>query len=160
MLRVLFVCMGNICRSPLAQGVFETLVRREGLEGEIFVDSAGTHSYHVGRAPDPRAQESARRRGLDLGSQRARRIQPEDCEEFDYVVTMDEENYRAVEALCRGGGAEVRPFLDFAAARVGTEVPDPFYGGPEGFEHVVDLVEEASEGLLEEIKKKHLAGRV
>jgi protein-tyrosine phosphatase len=160
MVRVLFVCMGNICRSPLAQGVFENLVRREGLEGEIFVDSAGTLSYHVGRAPDPRAQESARRRGLDLDSQRARRIQPEDCEEFDYVLTMDEENYQAVEALCRGGGAEVRPFLDFAAARVGTEVPDPFYGGPEGFEHVVDLVEEASEGLLEEIKKKHLAGRV
>ena len=160
MVRVLFVCMGNICRSPLAQGVFENLVLREGLGGEIYVDSAGTYSYHVGRAPDPRAQESARRRGLDLGSQRARRIRPEDCEEFDYVLTMDEENYRAVAALCRESGAEVRPFLDFAAARVETEVPDPFYGGPAGFEHVMDLVEEASEGLLEEIKKKHLAGRV
>jgi protein-tyrosine phosphatase len=160
MVRVLFVCMGNICRSPIAQGVFEDLVRREGLEGKIFVDSAGTHAYHVGEVPDPRAQESARRRGLDLGSQRARRIGPKDCEEFDYVLTMDEENYQVVAALCRRGNAEVRPFLDYAPGRAETEVPDPFYGGPEGFEHVMDLVEAASKGLLEEIKKKHLAGRV
>jgi protein-tyrosine phosphatase len=159
MVRVLVVCTGNICRSPLAQGVLEDLVRREGLEGEISVDSAGTHSYHVGMAPDPRAQESARRRGLDLGPQRARRIRPEDCEEFDYVPTMDEENYRAVAALCRQGNAEVRPFLDYAPDRVETEVPDPFYGGGEGFEHVMDLVEAASKGLLQEIKRSHLAGR-
>ncbi len=160
MVRVLFVCMGNICRSPIAHGVFEDLVRREGLEGEISVDSAGTHSYHIGKAPDIRAQESARRRGLDLGSQRARRVRPEDCEEFDYVLTMDEENYRAVAALCRSGSAEVRPFLDYAPDWAETEVPDPVYGGPEGFEHVMRLVEVASEGLLEEIKKKHLADRV
>ena len=160
MVRVLFVCMGNICRSPLAQGVFEDHVRREKLGGEVYVDSAGTHSYHVGMAPDPRAQESARRRGLDLGSQRARRIRPEDCEEFDYILTMDEENYRAVATLCQGGGAEVRPFLDFAADTPETEVPDPFYGGPEGFEHVMDLVEAASKGLLDDIKKTHLAGRM
>ncbi len=160
MVRVLFVCMGNICRSPLAQGVFEDLVRREGLEDEIYVDSAGTHSYHIGSAPDPRAQGSARRRGLDLSSQRARRIGPEDCEVFDYVLTMDEENYQAVAALCRQGNAEVRPFLDYATDHVDTEVPDPYYSGPEGFEHVMDLVEAASKGLLKEIKKKHLAGRV
>ncbi len=159
MVRVLFVCMGNICRSPLAQGAFEDLVRREGLEDEICVDSAGTHSYHIGRPPDERAQRSAAKRGLDLGSQRARRIEPEDCESFDYVLTMDEENYRAVAALCRRGGAEVRPFLDYAPDRVETEVPDPFYGGSEGFEHVMDLVEAASKGLLKEIKYKHLAGR-
>jgi protein-tyrosine phosphatase len=160
MVRILFVCMGNICRSPLAQGVFEDLVRREGLEDKISVDSAGTRSYHIGRAPDPRAQDSARRRGLDLGSQRARRIGPEDCESFDYVLTMDEENYRAVAALCRRGGAEVRPFLTYALDRAETEVPDPFYGGSEGFEHVLDLVAAASKGLLEEIKDKHLAGRI
>jgi protein-tyrosine phosphatase len=147
-------------RSPLAQGIFEDLVRREGLEDEISVDSAGTHSYHIGRAPDPRAQDSARRRGLDLGSQRARRVGPEDCESFDYVLTMDEENYRAVAALCRRGGAEVRPFLDHAPNRAETEVPDPFYGGSEGFEHVLNLVAVASKGLLEEIKDKHLAGRI
>src|SRR5919199_6053500 len=160
MIRILFVCMGNIYRSPIAQGIFEDLVRREGLEGEIFVDSAGTHSYHVGAPPDERAQRSARRRGLDLGSQRARRIRPEDCEEFDYVLTMDEENYQAVAALCREGGAEVRPFLDYATDHVDTEVPDPYYSGPKGFEYVMDLVEAASKGLLKEIKKKHLAGRV
>jgi protein-tyrosine phosphatase len=160
MIRVLFVCMGNICRSPLAQGVFENVLRREGLEGEVFVDSAGTGRWHVGSPPDERAQRSARSRGLDLSAQRARQVTPDDCHDFDYVLTMDEENYRAVSALCREGGAEVRPFLDYAPDRRETEVPDPYYGGPDGFEHVLDLVEEASERLLEEIKEKHLADRV
>ncbi len=159
MVRVLFVCMGNICRSPLAQGVFENALRREGLQSEVFVDSAGTGSWHAGSPPDERAQRSASSRGLDLSSQRARQIAREDCEGFDYVLTMDEANYRTVAALCRGR-AEVRPFLDFAGGSTETEVPDPFYGGPEGFEHVLDLVEAASEGLLEEIKKNHLARRV
>ena len=157
MVRVLFVCMGNICRSPLAQGVFENVLRREGLEGEVFVDSAGTGRWHVGSPPDERAQRSARSRGLDLSAQRARQVTPDDCHHFDYVLTMDEENYRAVSALCREGGAEVRPFLDYAPDRPETEAPDPYYGGPDGFEHVLDLAEEASEGLLEEIKEKHLA---
>jgi protein-tyrosine phosphatase len=157
MVRVLFVCMGNICRSPLAQGIFEEIVRREGLEDEVFVDSAGTGSWHVGHPPDERAQRSASSRGLDLSAQRARRVTPYDCQSFDYILTMDEKNYRAVAALCRGRGAEVRPFLDFAPDRSEREVPDPFYGGAEGFEHVMDLVEEASEGLLEEIKERHLA---
>jgi protein-tyrosine phosphatase len=159
MVRVLFVCLGNICRSPLAQGVFEDLVRCEGLESEVFVDSAGTGSWHVGHPPDERGQRSASLRGLDISAQRARRIALEDCQNFDYVLTMDEENYRAVAALCRRGGAEVRPFLDYAPNRAETEVPDPFYGNPGGFEYVLDLVEEASEGLLEKIKEKHLAGR-
>ena len=157
MVRVLFVCTGNICRSPLAQGVFEEVVRREGLEDEVFVDSAGTGSWHAGHPPDERAQRSASWRGLDLSAQRARRVTPDDCHTFDYVLTMDEENYRAVAALCRGGDTEVRPFLDFAPGRAETEVPDPYYGGSQGFEHVMNLVEEASEGLLEEIKEKHLA---
>ena len=159
MVRVLFVCMGNICRSPLAQGVFENVLRREGLENEVFVDSAGTGSWHVGHPPDERAQRSARSRGLDLSAQRARRVTSGDCRDFDYVMTMDEENYRAVSALCRESDAEVRPFLDYAADSLETEVPDPYYGGPDGFEHVLDLVEEASEGLLKEIKEKHLADR-
>jgi protein-tyrosine phosphatase len=94
---------------------------------------------------------------LDLSAQRARQIRPDDCERFDYVLTMDEENYRAVAALCQRGSAEIRPFLDYAPDRDETEVPDPFYGGPDGFEHVLDLVEEASEGLLKEIKERHLA---
>lgn len=155
MVRVLFVCMGNICRSPLAQGVFEDVLAREGLEGEIFVDSAGTGAWHVGSSPDERAQKSASLRGLDLSSQRARRISPDDCETFDYILTMDEDNYRAVASLCRGS-AVVRPFLDFAADSPEREVPDPYYGGPEGFDHVLDLVEEASEGLLADIRERHL----
>jgi protein-tyrosine phosphatase len=156
--RVLFVCMGNICRSPLAQGVFEDLLRREGLEDEVFADSAGTGAWHVGSPPDERAQRSARARGLDLSSQRARKVSPEDCENFDYVLTMDEDNYRVVAALCRGN-AIVRPFLDFATDSPEREVPDPYYGGPDGFEHVLDLVEEASEGLLEDIRRRHLSHR-
>ena len=158
MVRVLFVCLGNICRSPIAQGVFENVLRREGLEAEVSVDSAGTGTWHVGEPPDQRAQRSASSRGLDLSTQRARRIAPEDCETFDYVLTMDEENYRAVAALCRGS-AVVRPFLDFAKDTPEREVPDPFYGGPEGFEHVLDLVEEASEGLIEDIREHHLKDR-
>ena len=159
MVRVLFVCLGNICRSPLAQGVFENVLRREGLGDEVFVDSAGTGSWHAGSPPDARAQRSASIRGIDLGSQRARRITLDDCRSFDYVLTMDEENYRAAAALCREGRAEVRPFLDYAPERAEVEVPDPFYGGPEGFEHVLDLVEAASEGLLKDIEEKHLTGR-
>jgi protein-tyrosine phosphatase len=158
MVRVLFVCMGNICRSPLAQGVFEDVLRREGLEGEVSVDSAGTGAWHVGSSPDERALSAASLRGVDISSQRARRIKPEDCRNFDYVLTMDEENYRAVAGLCRGS-AVVRPFLDFATDSPETAVPDPYYGGPDGFEHVLDLVEEASEGLLEDIRERHLSRR-
>jgi protein-tyrosine phosphatase len=158
MVRVLFVCMGNICRSPLAQGVFEGVLRREGLEGEVSVDSAGTGSWHVGSPPDERALSAASLRGVDISSQRARHVTPEDCENFDYILTMDEENYRAVAGLCRGS-AVVRPFLDFATYSSETAVPDPYYGGPDGFEHVLDLVEEASEGLLEDIRERHLSHR-
>ena len=156
--RVLFVCMGNICRSPLAQGVFENVARREGLEDEVFVDSAGTGAWHVGSPPDERAQRSAGLRGLDLSSQRARRISPEDCDDFDYILTMDEDNYRMVSSLCRGS-AVIRPFLDFATDSPERGVPDPYYGGPDGFEHVLDLVEEASEGLIEDIRGRHLSQR-
>ncbi len=158
MVRVLFVCMGNICRSPLAQGVFENVLRREGLEDEVFVDSAGTGHWHVGEPPDERALSAAALRGFDLSSQRARRVRSEDCENFDYILTMDEENYRAVAALCRGS-AVVRPFLDFATNSPEREVPDPYYGGSDGFERVLDLVEEASEGLLEDIRERHLSRR-
>jgi protein-tyrosine phosphatase len=158
MVRVLFVCWGNICRSPLAQGVFEDVLRREELDDEVFVDSAGTGSWHVGSPPDDRAQRSASARGLDLSAQRARRISADDCEEFDYVLTMDEQTYRTVASLCRGS-AVVRPFLDFAPHSPEREVPDPYYGGPDGFEHVLDLVEEASEGLLKDIRDRHLMER-
>jgi protein-tyrosine phosphatase len=158
MVGVLFVCLGNICRSPLAQGVFEEVLRREELEDEVFVDSAGTGSWHVGSPPDDRAQRSATARGLDLSVQRARRISPDDCEEFDYVLTMDEQNYRTVASLCRGR-AVVRPFLDFAPHSPEREVPDPYGGGSDAFEHVLDLVEEASEGLLDDIRDRYLTER-
>jgi protein-tyrosine phosphatase len=156
MVSVLFVCSGNICRSPLAQGVFENIARREGLEDLIFVDSAGTGAWYVGSPPDERAQRSASLRGLDLSSQRARRITPEDCENYDYIITMDEDNYSAVSSLCRGS-AVVRAFLDFATNSLEREVPDPYYGGPDGFEYVLDLVEDASEGLLADIRARYLS---
>ena len=159
MVRVLFVCLGNICRSPVSQGVFEEVVRREGLLGEIEADSAGTHGfYHAGEPPDPRAQRSAAQRGIDISAQRARLLEREDCERFDYVLTMDENNYERVAALCRSDEikAVVRPFLDFAPDRPEREVPDPFHGGPEGFELVMDLAEAASEGLLKDIRERHL----
>ena len=159
MVRVLFVCLGNICRSPVSQGVFEEVVRREGLLGEVEADSAGTHGfYHAGEPPDPRAQRSAAERGIDISAQRARLLEREDCERFDYVLTMDENNYERVAALCRSDEikAVVRPFLDFAPDRPEREVPDPFHGGPEGFELVMDLAEAASEGLLKDIRERHL----
>ena len=158
MVRVLFVCMGNICRSPLAQGVLENVLRREGYADEVEVDSAGTGSWHVGSPPDERALGAASLRGLDLSSQRARQVRPDDCESFDYILTIDEENYQMISSLCRGS-AVVRPFLDFATDSPETEVPDPYYGGPDGFERVLDLVEEASEGLIQDIRERHLSRR-
>jgi protein-tyrosine phosphatase len=159
MVSILFICTGNICRSPLAQGVFEGVLRREGLEAEVFVDSAGTGHWHVGSPPDNRAMDAAALRGVDIGSQRARRITPDDCQNFDYVLTMDEYNYHTVATLCRGR-AMVRPFLDFATDSPEREVPDPYSGGPDEFEHVLDLVEEASEGLLDDIRQRHLRTRL
>ena len=152
--KVLFVCMGNICRSPIAQGVFENLLRREGLEDEVEVDSAGTGGWHVGSPPDERAVESAARRGLEIGGQRARKFSPEDCHRFDYILTMDEENYRSVSAVC-SGSAVVRPFLDFDQEGPEREVPDPYFGEADGFERVMDLVEAASEGLIGEIRRRY-----
>ncbi len=137
-------------------------MRREGLEGEVEADSAGTHGfYHAGEPPDPRAQNSAARRGIDISAQRARLLEREDCERFDYVLTMDEQNYERVAALCRNSGARlvVRPFLDFAPERPERAVPDPYGDGPEGFDLVMDLAEAASEGLLEDIRERHLKAR-
>ena len=155
MVHVMFVCTGNICRSPVAQGVFENVARREGLADKITVDAAGTHGfYHAGEPPDPRAQKSLISRGIDISGQRARLLDPEDCRRFDYILTMDEENYRAVSALCRGN-AVVRPFLNFVPDSPEREV----HRGPDGFEHVIDLVEEASEGLLDDVRARHLTDR-
>jgi len=151
---VLFVCMGNICRSPTAEGVFRHHVEQAGLAERIVVDSAGTHAYHVGDPPDRRAKAAAERRGIALGDLRARRVSDEDFERFDYIVAMDMDN---LERLKDQSPAEhqpkVRLFLEFSSAQE-QEVPDPYYGGAAGFERVLDLVEEASRGLLETLSKK------
>ncbi|HEY9198700.1 MAG TPA: low molecular weight protein-tyrosine-phosphatase [Gammaproteobacteria bacterium] len=153
---VLFVCMGNICRSPTAQGVFESLVQREGLAQQIAIDSAGTHAYHVGEPPDQRAQQAARRRGVDLSLQRARKIREEDFFEYDYVLAMDRDNYEALRGICHPDYEErLRLFLEFAPHMGERDVPDPYYGGAQGFERVLDLIEAASAGLLSELRTRY-----
>lgn len=133
------------------------MVHDEGLEDVIQVDSAGTHSYHIGESPDPRAQQSALRRGLDLSSQRARKFTPDDCEDFDYILVMDKANYREVMALCPAGSEhKVSLFLDYAPHLRKSEVPDPYFGGSEGFELVLELTGAAAQGLLEDIRRRHL----
>ncbi len=153
MTKVLFVCMGNICRSPTAHGVFLKIIKDQLLNNiMIEVDSAGTHAYHVGEQPDPRSQSAALRRGVDLSSLRARKVNERDFECFDYVLAMDYENYSNLERICPAGFEHrLRLFLDFASEFEEKEVPDPYYGGDKGFEHVLDLVEDASRGLLKEI---------
>ncbi len=152
---VLFVCMGNICRSPTAEGVFRKLVEDEGLSARVEIDSAGTHAYHVGEQPDSRAQAAAERRGVSLADIRARKVAADDYARFDYVLAMDRLN---LHMLTEGAGQDyeerVTLFLDFGASAE-SEVPDPYYGGAAGFERVLDLVEEASRGLLETIRSRH-----
>ncbi len=151
--RILFVCMGNICRSPTAEGVFRKVWQERAPELALAVDSAGTHEYHVGNAPDPRAQRAAARRGVDLSGLRARRVAVEDFERFDLIVAMDETNLEMLRELCPPEYVpRLRLFLDFAPASGRREVPDPYYGGSNGFEHVLDLAEEASLGLLEYLR--------
>jgi protein-tyrosine phosphatase len=156
MVKVLFVCMGNICRSPMAHGYFEHLVREAGLADRIMVDSAGTHAYHVGNPPDNRAQQTARRRGIDLSGQRARKALREDFEVFDYILAMDRDNHALLAALSpEGKEHKLHLFLEFAPQLTEREVPDPYYGGADGFEQVFDLVEAAAQGLLADIRSRH-----
>jgi protein-tyrosine phosphatase len=158
---VLFVCMGNICRSPTAEGVFRRMVTDAGLAEVIRIDSAGTHAYHVGEPPDRRSQEAALRRGVALADLRARRVNVEDFKDFDYIVAMDSDNLRILNELLDKSElpvvarrARVSLFLPFADS-ANDEVPDPYYGGPAGFERVLDLVEEASRALLETLRRSH-----
>jgi protein-tyrosine phosphatase len=154
-IKVLFVCMGNICRSPTAQGVFEALVEEAQLTSRIHIDSAGTHAYHVGKPPDARASEAASRRGIHLGRQRARRVAEADFESFDYVVAMDRSNLDDLHAICPDPHRQkLCLLLDFAQHLSQQEVPDPYYGGAQGFERVLDLVEEGARGLLEDIRQR------
>lgn len=154
---VLFVCLGNICRSPTAHGIFEGLVKTQGLQQQIEVDSAGTGDWHLGRAPDPRATEHASQRGYDLTHLRARLVTAADFEHFDYVLAMDNENLVNLEMLRpEHYQGHLGLFLKFSGRADYSEVPDPYFGGDSGFQLVLDLVEEASEGLLRHIKDKHL----
>jgi len=156
MVKVLFVCLGNICRSPTAEGVFRQVVEQAGLLDDIEIDSAGTHAYHVGAPPDARAQDAARRRGIDLGSLRGRQARRHDIERFDYILAMDKENLQNLLSICPAGlESKVRLFLEFAPGRPEREVPDPYFGGDQGFERVLDMIEEAAEGLLAHLRQKH-----
>jgi len=155
--KVLFVCMGNICRSPTAEGVFRHLVKQEQLENFIETDSAGTHAYHVGEPPDRRAQLTATNRGIDISDLKARRVHEKDYEEFDYILAMDRDNLEILMAQTPKHLAErISLFLDFAEDHPESEVPDPYYGGPKGFERVFDMVNEAALGLLRDIQSRHL----
>jgi protein-tyrosine phosphatase len=154
--KVLFVCMGNICRSSSAHGVFQDLVNREGLQEHFEIDSCGTLDFHTGDAPDPRSQKTAKARGFDISYLRARQFNQHDFKHFDYVLAMDNDNLRELHRACP---AELRDrielFCPYATQFSEREVPDPYYGGPQGFEHVFDLVLDASEGLLKHIRERN-----
>jgi low molecular weight protein-tyrosine phosphatase len=156
-MRILFVCLGNICRSPTAEGVMRALVRQAGLQDSVQLDSAGTGSWHVGSPPDPRASAAARRRGIKLGG-RARQVGRSDFDDFDLLLAMDRANADALERLAPDERARrkirlLREFDPAAPASGGLEVPDPYYGAPGAFEEVLEVVGAACAGLLEEIAR-------
>ena len=154
-LRVLFVCMGNICRSPTAHGVFRRLVEDSGLAARIHIDSAGTHAYHIGEQPDQRARQTALERGIDISDLRARAVETADFERFDYILAMDLDNHRHLARLCPPSHApKLRLFMEFAPDLRIREVPDPYYGGQRGFEQVFDMLEAAARGLLSELSAR------
>ncbi|MFQ5995443.1 MAG: low molecular weight protein-tyrosine-phosphatase [Acidiferrobacterales bacterium] len=156
--RVLFVCLGNICRSPTAEGVFRALVEGANLHRSIQVDSAGTHAYHLGEPPDPRAQAAAARRGIDLAPLRGRQTTQEDFLEFDYILAMDRTNLAFLRQQCpQSLQHKIRLFLDFAPAYPDKDVPDPYFGGTAGFDRVLDIIEDAATGLLSDIRGRRLA---
>jgi protein-tyrosine phosphatase len=151
---VLFVCTGNICRSPTAEGVFRMLVERERLSDRITIDSAGTHDYQLGEQPDPRAMRAAKQRGYDLSTQRARRFEVDDFNRFEWIVAMDAQNLRFLKSLRPAEhGGHLGLFLDFAPEVGLRDVPDPYYGRQEDFERVLDLVERCAAPLLVAIQR-------
>ena len=156
--KILFVCMGNICRSPLAEGVFRKAAEQADVINHIQIDSAGTHAYHVGELPDPRSMSIATAYDIDLSYQRARRVADTDFEHFDYILAMDQDNYRHLyDNSPEPFRSRIQLFLNFAPHLGLQDVPDPYYGGSFGFERVLDLVTEASEGLLEKLLQNELS---
>ena len=155
MVKILFVCLGNICRSPTAEGVFRNLVQREANDLKVFIDSAGTHGYHIGHPLDSRAIEAAARRGIDLTPLRGRQASVGDIAEFDYVLAMDRHNYaHLVSIAAQQYQDKISLLMEFAKDRREQEVPDPYYGGDRGFDQVLDMIEEAAEGLLADILRR------
>ena|GEM_PF-23326 len=153
---VLFVCMGNICRSPTAEGVMRALVETSGEDLSVTIDSAGTHAYHEGEQPDRRATAVALSRGIDLSKQRARAVQPADFNTFDLILAMDEDNLALLEKMRpENSRAEVGLFMNYSRRSPGASVPDPYYGGSMGFERVLDMLDEAAQGLLEELRRRY-----
>lgn len=155
-MRILFVCMGNICRSPSAEGVFRHLLGTRAPQLRVEIDSAGTHDYHVGRPPDRRSVAAAQRRGVDLSALRARTVRDEDFSYYDLILAMDEENLQLLRQRAPAASLQrIRLLMEFAPTAFARHVPDPYYGGAQGFEEVLDLLEEAAEGLLQDLLKRH-----
>jgi protein-tyrosine phosphatase len=151
-IKVLFVCMGNICRSPTAEGVFNKLLQDRQLSDRFLIDSAGTHAYHVGNSPDDRAQQTAQSRGIELSTIRARQVNNEDFAYFDHILAMDAGNMKNMKQACPSEyHHKLKRFLDFTPEQNERDVPDPYYGGQNGFEHVFDLVEAASNSFLDTV---------
>ncbi len=151
---VLFVCTGNICRSPTAEAIFQKLAADAGIAESVTADSAGTHGYHVGEPPDPRAQEAAAKRGYDLSALRARRFEQADFQRFDLILAMDRDHYSILSNMARhSGGHKLKLMMSYARRFADEEVPDPYYGGSQGFERVLDMLEDAARGLLESLRK-------
>jgi protein-tyrosine phosphatase len=150
--KVLLVCMGNICRSPTAEAVFRTRAENANLANRLLVDSAGTHDYHIGNAPDLRAQRAAKQRGYDMSGLRGRQVSVEDFSRFDYILAMDKANLGILEKLCPGDTqCHLGLFMEFSERYLDSEVPDPYYGERDGFELVLDMVEDASDGFIKQI---------
>ena len=153
--RVLFVCMGNICRSPMAEGVFRQLVRQAGLDDVVKVASAGTHAFHAGEAPDKRAQAALARRGMEIHDLRARRIREKDFDEFDMILAMDWDNLSQLQQLApKRTHHKLQLLMRFATEHETATIPDPYYGNEQGFEQVLDYIEDACAGLLEVAKRR------